>query len=670
MTGQEHFSNHRPRNEAEDQETTTRVSRKRQAVDETTRGDSSVAVEDNDSASGLSNGCIIDENNHQESEEPELIIQQPLKKIHLSRDTSNAPSCPSPNAAYASAASADLSREQFSRSSLDLCIRLNSTTSINVKEWSHYDHGHENAANQKHAETIQQLQEEREDQKEEEDQASVNLHAAATQGLGTIHHLQRIDDGSFLEQSHHNDTNNENAEFRMIGNTASFDTDSFWQERQHPHQSYDNNLTGWNNQSTPGTQTDIAQPPAIPPDHPRVISQQHNKKGRTNSFDERSGQPLPVTGPVEQIYQFPHPCPLPPPQRNYDHEHHYQQHHDHHFSRSAHSHVPSHNHHQNSDYHHHHSYSWEQQHDFNLCHHDEPRGQHSNGETHFRHQHHAYQLNPFDKNRIQETVVGRRESRPPRSNNAVQFGLGDVALEPSQVSYDHRYHHDIYRYHPHEDTYDTSQYASVSMSTMAPDPSTPAPHQQQPMPSLHHDPQPNPNLMPPLMHNNESALHRPPHRSRGPNAGQLLPYHNRRILPLATSEDENWLSEFLCFVRSECIEVFKASPEDVAVRMNSKKVLIDQVGFRCRFCAHLPARERTGRSSSFPSSIDRIYQSLTMMIRDHFPNCNAMPRELKDHYLRLKANSSQGATDSKRYWIDSAYTLGLKDTEESGIRFV
>ena len=135
--------------------------------------------------------------------------------------------------------------------------------------------------------------------------------------------------------------------------------------------------------------------------------------------------------------------------------------------------------------------------------------------------------------------------------------------------------------------------------------------------------------------------------------GQLLPYYSRRVLPLATSDDENWLSEFLCFVRSECVEVFKATPEDVAARMNSKKVLPGQVGIRCRFCAHLPHRERTGRSSSFPSSINRIYQSLTMMLRDHFTKCTAMPPDMRDRYLSLKANASQGATDSKRYWIDS-----------------
>jgi len=148
----------------------------------------------------------------------------------------------------------------------------------------------------------------------------------------------------------------------------------------------------------------------------------------------------------------------------------------------------------------------------------------------------------------------------------------------------------------------------------------------------------------------------------------LQPYYNRQILALSTEDDENWLSEFLCFVRSQCVEVFSATREDVASRMNSKKVLLGQVGIRCRFCAHLPHRERTGRSSSFPSSISRIYQSLTMMLRDHFTKCHAMPPAIQERYLSLKANASQGATDSKKYWMESANSLGLIDTTD-GIRF-
>jgi len=147
-----------------------------------------------------------------------------------------------------------------------------------------------------------------------------------------------------------------------------------------------------------------------------------------------------------------------------------------------------------------------------------------------------------------------------------------------------------------------------------------------------------------------------------------FPQPSRSILTLAMEEDENWLSEFLCFVRQHCTEVVCASEKDVISRMNSKKVVLGQVGIRCQFCAHLSHKQRGGRSSTFPSSLSRIYQSLTMMIRDHFVGCPGMPPDLKAKYKDLKGNTSQGVDGSKQYWVDSAKKLGLIDTED-GIFF-
>mmetsp|Transcript_5354 Transcript_5354/g.7718 ORF Transcript_5354/g.7718 Transcript_5354/m.7718 type:complete len:713 (+) Transcript_5354:104-2242(+) len=141
--------------------------------------------------------------------------------------------------------------------------------------------------------------------------------------------------------------------------------------------------------------------------------------------------------------------------------------------------------------------------------------------------------------------------------------------------------------------------------------------------------------------------------------GPLPHFLQRLCVPLATDEDENWLSEFLCFIRAELVEVFRASNDDVASRINSKKVVYGQVGIRCRYCAHMSHAERASRSSSFPSSIDRIYQSLTMMIRDHFVRCTGLPGNLRAKFLELKSHTTQGATDSKRYWIESAKCLGM-----------
>ena len=144
----------------------------------------------------------------------------------------------------------------------------------------------------------------------------------------------------------------------------------------------------------------------------------------------------------------------------------------------------------------------------------------------------------------------------------------------------------------------------------------------------------------------------------------LLYFTQRQVMPLSTSDDLYWLSEYLCFVRAKCLEVFEATEADVTSRKKSKKIKKGQVGIRCRFCAHQSYKIRAGRSSSFPSSKSRIYQSVTMMLRDHFGYCKDIPSELKEHFLSLRENKSQGATDSKKHWVKSASRLGLADTKD------
>jgi hypothetical protein len=149
--------------------------------------------------------------------------------------------------------------------------------------------------------------------------------------------------------------------------------------------------------------------------------------------------------------------------------------------------------------------------------------------------------------------------------------------------------------------------------------------------------------------------------------GTLRPYSERTILPLSGEEDETWLSEFLCFVRSDLVEVFRASNKDVASRVNSRKIFHHQIGIRCRFCAHIPYIDRACRSATFPSSVDRTYQSLTMMIRDHFVDCTSVPRRKWERFAELKTWPSSSITGARRYWIDSAKNLGMVDTPTKGI---
>ena len=138
----------------------------------------------------------------------------------------------------------------------------------------------------------------------------------------------------------------------------------------------------------------------------------------------------------------------------------------------------------------------------------------------------------------------------------------------------------------------------------------------------------------------------------------VLKFNNRKQ-SLFIPEDVNWLSEFQTYCRKEFMDIFKASREDVKYRNTSRKVTYQQLGIRCRFCAHLHHSSRARRASAYPSSTAQIYQSFNMMIRDHFPNCEAVPAEKMDMFHKLKSRNNQGAADSKLYWSHAAEKLGM-----------
>lgn len=123
-----------------------------------------------------------------------------------------------------------------------------------------------------------------------------------------------------------------------------------------------------------------------------------------------------------------------------------------------------------------------------------------------------------------------------------------------------------------------------------------------------------------------------------------------------------------CFIRFDLIEVVQASRhvdqgKGSNSSSNSSGETFQQVGVRCRYCAHLHPGQRSSRSSAFPSSIRQLYQSFTMMLRDHFEQCSEIPPQRKKLFSELKAKNSQGAYDSKQYWIYAAEKLGMVDSD-------
>jgi len=146
----------------------------------------------------------------------------------------------------------------------------------------------------------------------------------------------------------------------------------------------------------------------------------------------------------------------------------------------------------------------------------------------------------------------------------------------------------------------------------------------------------------------------------GINAVTPQHFKTRSCTPLGTPKDCKRLSDFNHFLRSECLKL-------VLAQTAKKKIKMNQVGIQCQFCAHMPHRERGGRSSTFPSKVGNIYGTVMMMIHGHFP-CKHMPSNVRERYSVLKiAKCSADNLFPREYWKESALSYGMRDGPEGGI---
>ena len=168
---------------------------------------------------------------------------------------------------------------------------------------------------------------------------------------------------------------------------------------------------------------------------------------------------------------------------------------------------------------------------------------------------------------------------------------------------------------------------------------------------------------------NLPAVLTPTSKQSDPNASDYF--------PLSRTEDDEWLTPLHCFVRKYCVEIFVATPADVAAPCMGKRnpVSVDQVGIRCPYCS--PERMKgkinevdiaRARENGvvYPSLISRIYNATINLLQRHLRTCAYVPPEILARYEELK-NSNARSGASKKYWAESAAKLGLVDTSH-GIR--
>ena len=156
--------------------------------------------------------------------------------------------------------------------------------------------------------------------------------------------------------------------------------------------------------------------------------------------------------------------------------------------------------------------------------------------------------------------------------------------------------------------------------------------------------------------------------------GQDVTELSPRSMPLflGKKQDDLWLSDLHCFIRSNCAEIFVTTVEDIAVEKwgKSRQIVPGQVGIRCVHCRDVESWARAAQSVSFPSRINGIYSAVTMMQRRHLALCQHIPDQVRAKISELKEYSvdSCNTPGRQQYWVDSAKEMGLIDTSK-GIKF-
>jgi hypothetical protein len=178
---------------------------------------------------------------------------------------------------------------------------------------------------------------------------------------------------------------------------------------------------------------------------------------------------------------------------------------------------------------------------------------------------------------------------------------------------------------------------------------------------------------------NHQGLTHSAHRSNELVAGQEMDPVSERLnhlivqpmmMPFALSScnDSLLLSPLQAFLRLN-IEAFTASPFDAVVRLKgrTKPVHLNQVGIRCRHCAHIPAMQRVKGAVYFPSSTLGLYQAAQNMCSSHFQcgQCPEMPQSIKTLFVQLLESKSGIAISAggRTYWSHCAREKCLVDTE-------
>jgi len=76
----------------------------------------------------------------------------------------------------------------------------------------------------------------------------------------------------------------------------------------------------------------------------------------------------------------------------------------------------------------------------------------------------------------------------------------------------------------------------------------------------------------------------------------------RLPIPLADTNDEEYLSPLQCYIRKTCLEYFAADASNATSKGRQTLVSEGRVGVRCVFCKHLPRGEQAAQAGEYCTS--------------------------------------------------------------------
>jgi hypothetical protein len=138
--------------------------------------------------------------------------------------------------------------------------------------------------------------------------------------------------------------------------------------------------------------------------------------------------------------------------------------------------------------------------------------------------------------------------------------------------------------------------------------------------------------------------------------------------PMALSSDVEQLTVYQVLIRRS-LEYFVAGETDVAtsVRGRKQKIRVGQIGVRCKYCAHVPLRQRSKGAVYYAKSLINVYQAAQNIATAHFATdaaCPFMPSEIREE-IAIQRPRRDASKAGRSYWVEACRMMGIVERDDA-----